>query len=395
MSGRLSFGLRFAAIPLLCGLLYLSEARGLFPAGRLFTFIFVFLLLAAVASLLRGAWRDCLLVAASLALGISLFEGAAMRLEPKPAVASTAGWFGSRPVVGWGPDHAGRFHAEKTDLATRAKIYNVDYTIDSNLLRQTQSCEAGRTIVFFGCSFVFGEGLNDADTLPQAFADSLDRKRRVLNMGLSGYGPQQVLRLLQSGLSDAAIGPEPVLFVFMTGAWHAERLACKPYFVRFAPRLVSENGQIALKGACYEGTRLQLRDWLEGSAVYRLFVEPYLNRLSRDDVAFYISVVLETARLAKEKYGVPMLLPYIRSSDGYLAGTGFDDDAIIKRFQDGGAYVVDVSLEREEAGGAVISIKGDGHPTAFANRLRATLIKDYIEQRMPGILTPRRDSNLD
>jgi hypothetical protein len=48
--------------------------------------------------------------------------------------------------------------------------------------------------------------------------------------------------------------------------------------------------------------------------------------------------------------------------------------------------VVDVSLAKEEAAGAKLRIEGDGHPTPLANRLRASIIKDYIENRMPGIL---------
>jgi hypothetical protein len=87
---------------------------------------------------------------------------------------------------------------------------------------------------FFGCSFTFGEGLNDSATLPQAFADSLDRRERVLNLGFSGYGPQHFLSELQSGILDSVIGPQPKLFVFLTSAGHAERSACKPYWAPWA-----------------------------------------------------------------------------------------------------------------------------------------------------------------
>jgi hypothetical protein len=48
--------------------------------------------------------------------------------------------------------------------------------------------------------------------------------------------------------------------------------------------------------------------------------------------------------------------------------------------------VVDVSLAKEESAGATVLIKGDGHPTPLANRLRASMLKDYIKNCMPGIL---------
>jgi hypothetical protein len=60
-----------------------------------------------------------------------------------------------------GPEHAGRFHAEKTDPKSATPIYSTDYyyTIDANLLRETHSADTGPTIAFFGDSFTFGEGV--------------------------------------------------------------------------------------------------------------------------------------------------------------------------------------------------------------------------------------------
>jgi hypothetical protein len=344
------------------------------------------LALAGMASLLCGKLRDGFVGLASLAFGLSIIEASAAILETKVSPAAvTHGLFVPQPDIGWGPQHPGRFHSEKTDLKSGVSIYKADYTIDSNLLRETRSLETGPTIVFFGDSYTFGEGLNDADTLPQAFADLQGRKQRVLNLGFGGYGPPQFLAELQTGRFDGAIGAQPRLFIFMTAAWHAERTACKPFWTVDGPRYALENGQVALKGACYEGLSLRVREWLEDMASYRLFVAPYLQRATHGDVELYLRVLLAAVNLAKEKYGVATFIPYIRA-DGYLKGTGFSDDEIVQRLRDGGAIIVDVSLEKEEAAGAKLRIRGDGHPTPLANRLRASLLKDYIENRMPGIL---------
>jgi hypothetical protein len=211
------------------------------------------------------------------------------------------------------------------------------------------------------------------------------RKQRVLNLGYPGYGPQQSLAELQSGRFDGVIGAEPRLFIFMTAAGHAERTGCKPFWVRRWPRYALENDQVALNGACYEGLRLRVREWLEDAASYRLFIEPYLQRVTHEDLELYVRILLAAVNLAKEKYGVVTLIPYNKDPD-FLVGTGFSDDAIVHRLQDGGAMVVDVSLPREAADGAPLIIKGDGHPTPLANRLKASIIKDYIERHVPGIL---------
>ncbi|HET6378468.1 MAG TPA: SGNH/GDSL hydrolase family protein [Methylocella sp.] len=385
-SSKLLLLLRIAAIPLLLILIAKAEARD-FPAQFLTASTLVFLLLAVTASLARGKWRDGMLILASLAFGLSVVEGAAFFLERRSSTAFSPGLFKVRPVIGWGPERAGRFHATRTDARTGATVYSVDYTIDPNLLRHTESCTSGPAIVFFGCSVTFGDGLNDAETLPQSFADSLGRNKRVLNLGFGGYGPHQFLSEMQAGIFDPVIGDRPDLFVFVTAAFHVTRTACKPFWVRHAPRYVIENGALVSKGACYEGLRLRLREWLETSAAYRNLIEPLQERVSRDDVELYIRVVLAAAGLAKQKYNVPVVILYVNSPTDVLESTGFTDEMIIERFRQGGATVVDGSLAKEEAAGAIVKIPGDTHPNGVANRLRAELLKDYLEKNMPAVLS--------
>jgi hypothetical protein len=38
------------------------------------------------------------------------------------------------------------------------------------------------------------------------------------------------------------------------------------------------------------------------------------------------------------------------------------------------------------AAGLAITIPGDGHPTALANRMRAAILKNYLEQNMSQVL---------
>jgi hypothetical protein len=389
MARTILFSLRLVAIPVLLALIFKIEAGQPIAMFRLLTFGVAFLFLADIASLLRGSWRDFAFALASLAFGIFLIEAAGNIWGPRdPVVLSPDGLFAPQPVTGWGPGHAGRFHAEKTDPATGSTIYSVDYTIDSNLLRKTQSCETGPAVVFFGCSFTFGIGLNDDQTLPQAFADSLDRKIRVLNLGIGAYGPQHFLAELQSGFFDSVIGPHPRLFIFATAAWHVDRSACKPYWMRFAPRYKIENGQPILKGACYEEFG-RLKEWLQSSAAYRWLIDLYWAGASRDDVELYLQVILSAINFAKAKYDAAVIVLYLESNQKdkpYLRGTGFTTEAIIQRLRDGGAAVIDASLEKEQAAGMAVSIPGDGHPTGLANRLRASILKKYLERNMPEAL---------
>ena len=253
-------------------------------------------------------------------------------------------------------------------------------------MRRTVSAESKPTIAFFGDSITFGVGLNDADTLPQLFADLLAPKERVVNLAFTGYGPQHFLREMQTGLVNSVIGPEPKLFVFLTVPWHAERTSCKASWVVDAPRYVIEDGKATFKGACYEGAALKLQQFLWNSAAYHLIFDPDRQKASSDDIELYLRIVLAAVDLAKTKYGVSTLIPFLHSTDGYLLGTGFTNESIMQRLRDGGADVVDVSLIKEEAGGAQDRDSGDGHPTALANRLRAEMLRAYIAQHMAYVL---------
>ena len=83
MARKLSRMPRLAAIPVLLALIGWMEARHPVPAFRLFTFLFVFLVFADLASLLLGKGRNGLVVLASLAFGLSIIETTATILENK------------------------------------------------------------------------------------------------------------------------------------------------------------------------------------------------------------------------------------------------------------------------------------------------------------------------
>jgi len=75
--------LRFAVIPVLLMLIVWMEVGHPGPAFRLFTFLFVFLIVADLAALLRGKARDGLIVLASLAFSLCILENVAKYSNPK------------------------------------------------------------------------------------------------------------------------------------------------------------------------------------------------------------------------------------------------------------------------------------------------------------------------
>jgi hypothetical protein len=75
-------------------------------------------------------------------------------------------------------------------------IYDVSYHIDKNGFRITPQIKPNQECTWFvGDSFTFGEGVNDNQSLPWLWAEH--KHVNTVNFGIHGYGPHQVLRVLE------------------------------------------------------------------------------------------------------------------------------------------------------------------------------------------------------
>jgi hypothetical protein len=352
---------------------YLKYTRGIYE-------FLVFLCIADLAIALRGKWRDTATVVAVLTFGLAAFEFVCAAFESRSV--ETRGFSISRPVLGWGPSAPGLYHGEKIGT-DGSLIYSVDYTIDDLLVRHTQSGSAGPTAVFFGDSMTFGQGLSDTDTLPQVYADLTERKTRTLNLGFPGYGPQQMLRALETGLFDELIS-DAKIFVFQTANWHIERSSCMPGFMARAPRYELRDGEPVFVGACAEGLHRVLQDIVGGGAIFHSFVAPITDAVGAKDVELFIAELRRSAELVKQKFGARLIVLYLSDGDEYLAKSGFTDVMIEERLRESGVDVLNASLSPKDfPPGTLFNIPGDGHPTAIANHARAALLRKYLADMIP------------
>jgi hypothetical protein len=246
------------------------------------------------------------------------------------------------------------------------------------LLRRTTSGTAGPSVAFFGDSMMFGQGLADSETLPQAYADLTGRKTRVLNFGFPGYGPQQMLRAVETGLFDPLLW-DTKTFVILTVGWHVGRASCRDGFMARAPRYELRDGQPVFVGACEEGLNRILEDIFVSSAAFRRFARPMAETVTQADVEIYLAEIRHSAELIKRNYGGRLIVLYLSESDPYLAKSGFTDAMIEGRLRQAGVEVVDATLSPKDfPPGTLLTIPGDGHPSAIAARARAALLKNYL-----------------
>ncbi len=328
-----------------------------------------------IAVLVRGRLRDAMVVIASLLLCLAAFEVYSITTYVTTIDINAPDHSVSRAPLGWGPGHPGIFHHKKVDSTGRV-LLEVDYTIDEHLHRRVLSADDAPTIAFAGGSVMFGSGISDADTLPQAFADATARRLHVVNLAFSGYGPQQTLRGLELGVFDDVI-TQPKLFIVQTGPAYIERTACITADIDRAPRYELVDGQPVFRGKCIGRWPLPMQALVAFSSLYRVFVEPELEGAQPAKIDLFVAVMARTGALVREKYGVPTVVLYLRDN-AYMGHTGYTDDQLIRRLRDGGLIVIDGTLDIAAFPGQNLYIPGDGHPTGVANRAWAALVKNTL-----------------
>ena len=109
-------------------------------------------------------------------------------------------------------------------------VFDVRYATDEFGRRKTTSPAnetADRFVAFFGCSQVFGFGLEERQTLPDQFAQYFPNTA-VYNYGVPGYGPHNMLAKLQTGDLRREIKQRRGVLIFEFIDSHIERAVGAP-----------------------------------------------------------------------------------------------------------------------------------------------------------------------
>ena len=159
----------------------------------------------------HGSWPRALLfnagVAAATLAGVEAYLAANEREPPK----HSSGWLAHDKASGFVPISGTRARVTRTERGRQS--YDVTYTIDENGLRiaPPASTEPVGTVLFFGCSFTFGDGVEDDETLPYQVGLQSEGRWHTFNFAPGGQGPQYMLAALEGGRvgADGEFAPSP------------------------------------------------------------------------------------------------------------------------------------------------------------------------------------------
>jgi hypothetical protein len=279
-------------------------------------------------------------------------------------------------------------------------LYEVNYTIGPNGLRVSSPSPGhdpspgSECIPFFGCSFMFGQGLEDQQTLPFQVDVKSDHRYRTFNFGVMGYGAHQMLSALQYGLVDDAMSCDPtrvshVLYEAISD--HVRRAAGRVWWNTRGPRYrLTRDGEVRLDGGFEDDrsgektfSRL-LSNQLMKSMIYDAVIQgKYVHKYDQETIDLYLGIVDEARDLVRSRY--PCAAFHVLLWD--------EDDVDSRAIRDGLRQLgIDVHLMSEilpnyrtdELNEAYRLHPVDVHPNALANdRIADYVVREILPQPGP------------
>jgi len=245
-------------------------------------------------------------------------------------------------------------------------VYSKKYSVYKNNrhFRYTNCNEKSKdTYVFLGCSFVFGNGVNDDETLPYYFSNILNFKYNVLNCGLSGKSSNSALNILEVGL-DKNLKYKHFFFSLI------EDLIDRNFRLRteFNPSDIFLFGNNKLK--IVEYPYYYIVNIFKRSNIFRKIFLPRIQEYNKQYYEDYMIQSLEKMnKIVEEKYNskLTIIVWDIEKCSNYfinkLKKTNLDLIFLPEYF----------NLEEEG-----YRIKNDPHPTAKANKEIAEILYNHV-----------------
>jgi len=306
-------GLGFAIVALMIGVLAVLI---LLPNNAAYVWFFAAegLLFLTAAPLVAGRPRVLAVNAGGVLivlLGFELYYQALAAREPVE-------WFSGgyrlgyhewrHPILGYRPtpDNA----ATSARHVDGERIYRVTYTIGKDALRVAPPDLGDRvkgSLIFFGGSFTFGEGVEDRETLPYRVGLLTDGRYAVRNFGFHGYGPHQMLAALESGYVRERVSAPVRLAVYVGLPYHDRRVLGSRWDTTGPRYVLDENGRPFLAGRfsdCREAPD-PLGNWIRYRVLCSRLGRALLARFDPKDrfaPDLYLAIVAAAGRAVEREF---------------------------------------------------------------------------------------------
>ena len=181
------------------------------------------------------------------------------------------------------------------------RIDDVTYRFDGSGLREIPAAVQGGPyrVAFFGCSFMFGHGVKDDQTLPYYFLREAKGAFEGFNFAGDGWGPHQMLREIETGFVRRAAGI-PELAIYEAIPDHLRRVAGRAPWEDGPKYDLCQGNEACYSGQYHSADYAIWRRWMDRSWIVRFF-ESHSGKLSQpSDIPLYLAVLKRTRTLLKQ-----------------------------------------------------------------------------------------------
>jgi hypothetical protein len=254
----------------------------------------------AIAVLARPeASRNLALFCGSLMFGLALLETSLYFVgRTRIIITKTIPETWRQKVAGLGSLPTPKTAIDFKEFLDGQLIGNVTYRIDTNGLREIPSAIQGRPykVAFFGCSFMFGHGVENDQTLPYYFIRNSKGTFEGFNFAGEGWGPHQMLREVETDFVRRVAGT-PDLAIYEAIPDHLRRAAGRAPWEDGPKYELCHGGDACYAGSFDSSYDDVLRRWLSRSWAMK-FVQERFSRLSQpSDIPLYLAVLKKTRAL--------------------------------------------------------------------------------------------------
>ena len=246
-------------------------------------------------------------------------------------------------------------------------IYDVIYSTYDDDFRQTKGDMNSKDVyIFLGCSFVFGDGLNDDETLPYFFSKLYNFEKNIINCGVQSVSTNSVLNIINNELFLPLI--------------NNKNSKIKHCFYSLIDDHIYRN--FRYEGFCLDGYVYKDNKWYIPTAIGKMkcffaksyifrkvfvpIIDEYFKKYYED---YMIKSLEEMNEIVEKKYNSKLTIivwpEFDESFIDELKGTNLDLIFLPDYF----------NFEEED-----YKIKYDGHPTAKANEEIAEILCNHINE---------------
>lgn len=292
-------------------------------------------------------------------------------------------------ITGYQPPHNAK-EVKGKKYYGKEVVYDMSFSTDKHGLRNSypKNPQATESILFFGCSLTFGDGLNDEETLPFQLGAKANKRFNTYNFAYSGYGAHQMLALLEQDAISQVVKEKPSYAFYTAIPGHIARsagLQSWPITDHDPKYELDQNGKIYYVGhfddeqAVTRPLKRRILAHLSNSYILKRVYPPFgfnQKRLQDEhDLKRYVKIVARSRDLFEAKYpGAEFHVILWNLFDSVSNEAVFNKLYAELQAEHLRVHVVKDILPGYVQNDPKYQILHDGHPTSYSNQL----ISEYI-----------------